>query len=96
METVQGDYTEPWILWVFWFFWALNNILIWYSERREKPHLIRIVMQICIIRNIVSIYDFGHKESFKDLGKLVLFTQYAQLGVVAIMLPMTLYENMCI
>ena len=48
--SMSGNYQVNFFNYIYWIVWAIMLILTLYSRLREKPHLMRLVFQLIIIR----------------------------------------------
>lgn len=92
-DTLTRNYRNPVWLWPYWSLWVIITLMIVFSHVREEPHLVRICIHLIIIRNIIPWFNMEDRVKFDDMGNLILFNQLQVMGLVAVMVPMCLFES---
>ena len=72
-DTIQGNYRDKKMLAYFWCLFILVFCLMVFSHWAEKPHIMRILHVIMIIRNIMPMYNFEDRQSFDDISFAFIF-----------------------
>ena len=67
--------------------------MILYSHFGEKPHVMRLLHQLMIIRNIIPIFNFENRNSFKDLASVAQYTSWQVLGINILLVNFCITEK---
>lgn len=88
----QGAYKDDFILKVYWLILIINIGLMTLSYYKDWPNLIRLVLVIFILRNIITLFDFGDKVNLNDMAVLIWFAQYLNMGILILICLMQTVE----
>ena len=73
-DTISGNYKDKREILVYWVVWAILVLLILFSHYKDRPHLVRIINLLIIVRNIIPLFNLGDRKSFDDPVQVINFS----------------------
>lgn len=92
-DTLGKVYANEIWYWIYWGLWIAMTIVLIFSHIKEKPHLVRFVVNILIIRNIVPWFNFEDRKKWDDIGNIIQYNQPQTIAVLALIIVMSLQES---
>lgn len=92
-DSLTENYQEPLILYIYWPFWWITLIGLAYSHWAQKPHVIRVLCHMHIIRNIMPWFNYGKRKSFQDIATLVHFSHLQNIYINIILVVISFCES---